>query len=190
MSPFRSVCLRLRTALTKLAKWLAPPPNLLDQLVLEIEGDAARIARHDDVSFGAVEDHADRRAAECVASSVRALRRRALAVRIIVDANLRVCRFAGIFVAQAAAVAHHAGPDVVDAQAPARHIHLVDALVAQVAVAVIPHPVPVVMQALARQRFDLGRVRTTGRSRPTWEASSCPSGRSSRDACSTAREPA
>src|SRR5262249_28517324 len=38
-------------------------------------------------------------------------------------------------------------------QAPARLVHLVDALVAQVAIAVVPDPVPVVVQLLAHQRL-------------------------------------
>ena len=37
---------------------------------------------------------------------------------------------------------------ILHAQSPARHVHLVDALVAQVAVAVIPEPVPVVVEAV------------------------------------------
>ena len=33
-------------------------------------------------------------------------------------------------------------------QSPARHVHLMDALIADVAVAVIPEPMPVVMEAV------------------------------------------
>ena len=64
------------------------------------------------------------------------------------DHDLGVGRFAGVFVAQAAAVAEHALADVIAPQAPAGDVHLVNALVAQVAVAVVPEPVPVVVQLL------------------------------------------
>ena len=37
---------------------------------------------------------------------------------------------------------------IADAQTPARYVELVDTLVAQVAVAVIPEPVPVVVKAI------------------------------------------
>src|SRR5690606_17697073 len=70
-----------------------------------------------------------------------------------VDADLRVGRFAGVFITVAAAVAHDAVAQVAHAQAPAGHIHLVDALVTQVAVAEVPLPVPIVVQLLARQRL-------------------------------------
>src|SRR6185295_6233694 len=42
------------------------------------------------------------------------------------------------------------------AESPARHVHLMDALVSHVAIAVLPEPVPVVMESIARE-FMLGR---------------------------------
>src|SRR5439155_3640912 len=70
---------------------------------------------------------------------------------VVVDADLRVGRLAVVGVAEAAADADDRTADVVAAQAPAGDVHLVDALVAQVAVAVVPGPVPVVVQVDAAQ---------------------------------------
>src|SRR5207249_33639 len=81
-----------------------------------------------------------------------------LLVTVAVDAHLRVGRLAGIGVAVAAAVALGTLTDVADAQAPAGDVHLVDALIAQVAVAVGPLPVPVVMELWPRDRLNRGRT--------------------------------
>src|SRR5262249_44176846 len=69
------------------------------------------------------------------------------------DANLGVGGLAVVHVAEAAADADHRFGQSVLAQAPAGLVHLVDALVAQVAVAVVPDPVPVVVQVLAHERL-------------------------------------
>src|SRR5262249_13003728 len=75
------------------------------------------------------------------------------AVAVVVNANLRVGGLAVVDVAEAAADTDDRFGQLVLAQAPAGLVHLVDALVAQVAVAVIPLPVPVVVEALAHQRL-------------------------------------
>src|SRR5207247_660708 len=60
-------------------------------------------------------------------------------------ADLRVGRLAVIDVAEASADADHRLGQPLLAEAPAGDVHLVDALVAEVAVAVVPDPVPVVV---------------------------------------------
>src|SRR5882762_11303567 len=40
---------------------------------------------------------------------------------------------------------------VLDAEPPARNVHLMDSLVAGITIAVVPKPVPVVMEAVARE---------------------------------------
>ena len=60
----------------------------------------------------------------------------------------------GLVVIEHVMAAHglHAGGHI-DVQAPAGDIHLVDALVADIAVAVLPLPVPVVVEAVLREGF-------------------------------------
>src|SRR5262249_8318846 len=112
----------------------------------------------DDHALGAVPDVADVGVLRLEAERVRALRRQAahledqLAVAVVVDAHLRVGRLAVVLVAEAAADAHDRVGHRVLAEAPPGLVHLMDALVAEVAVAVFPLPVPVVVQVLAHQR--------------------------------------
>src|SRR5215468_4761937 len=75
-----------------------------------------------------------------------------LTVAVVENANLRVGGLAVVDVAEATADAESRAAQLVLAQAPAGDVHLVDALVAQVAVAVVPDPVPIVVQVLAHQR--------------------------------------
>src|SRR5262249_47337913 len=67
------------------------------------------------------------------------------------DADLSVGGLPGILIAEPAAVTDDPLADIVDAQSPAGEVHLMDALIAEVAVAVIPLPVPVVMELRAGQ---------------------------------------
>src|SRR5437879_3385176 len=60
--------------------------------------------------------------------------------------DLRVGGFAVVDVPEAAADTEDGPGQAVLAQPPAGHVHLVDALVAQVAIAVVPDPMPVVVQ--------------------------------------------
>src|SRR5690606_31873531 len=108
--------------------------ELLDDLAVLIEGGSARIARQDEVAVAAVEDHADLGAAEVVGLQAADLEDQLL-IAVIMDADLGIGGFAGILVGEAAAVALHRLAQIVDAKTPAGEIHLMDALVAQVAVA-------------------------------------------------------
>src|SRR5262249_45958229 len=69
-----------------------------------------------------------------------------LAVAVVEEGELRVGGFAVVAGAEAPAQAQDRAGQLVLAQAPAGHVHLVDALVAQVAVAEVPVPVPAVMR--------------------------------------------
>ena len=77
-----------------------------------------------------------------------------LAIAVIEDANLGVGRLAVVDVTESAADANDTLGQLILAQAPAGDIHLVNALIAQVAVAVIPNPVPIIMQMFAHERLD------------------------------------
>src|SRR5215813_5560247 len=68
-----------------------------------------------------------------------------LTVAVVENANLRVGGLAVVDVAEATADAESRAAQLVLAQAPAGDVHLVDALAAQVAVAVVPDPVPIVV---------------------------------------------
>ena len=82
--------------------------------------------------------------------------------RIQEGGNLRVRRF--LIVVEQEMPAHRLNPArQADAEAPAGHVHLVDALVADVAVAVVPEPVPVVVDGavltgVAHRRLVRGRA--------------------------------
>src|SRR5256885_559957 len=69
------------------------------------------------------------------------------------DDELGVRRFAVVLVAEAAADAQDARRELILAKRPAGGVHLVDALAAQVAAAVFPEPVPVVVEVLAMWLF-------------------------------------
>ena len=80
------------------------------------------------------------------------------AVLEVVDHHLGVGGLAVVHVAEAAAHARDPAGEPRLPQGPARDVHLVDALVADVAVAGGPHPVPVVVQPGAPQRQEVGRA--------------------------------
>src|SRR5882724_11530044 len=65
--------------------------------------------------------------------------------------NLRVRRGAVVFVSETSANADDLRRNFLFAQHPARDVHLVNALVADVAVPGFPNPMPIVMKALAHQ---------------------------------------
>ena len=72
-------------------------------------------------------------------------------VGVIMADDHGVGGLAVVHVAEPAADGEDAGRKLLHAQEPAGDVHLVDALVAEVAVAGVPDPVPVVMQLLAHQ---------------------------------------
>ena len=76
--------------------------------------------------------------------------------------NKRVRRLRGVLVAQAPADGERERGNGILSQEPAANIHLVGALVAVVAVAIVPEPVPVIVHraeaAIAPRRFVRGRA--------------------------------
>ena len=70
-------------------------------------------------------------------------------VAVLEDGHLRVGRLALVLVGEAAAQAPDLGGQRRALDRPAGHVDLVDALVADVAVAEVPEPVPVVMDQVA-----------------------------------------
>src|SRR5262249_18524348 len=144
---------------------IAAAVPLLDHLALEREGRAAAVVRTDEIALAAVPDVADVVAALLAALRwVRADRRQTadledqLAVAIVEDANLRVRRLAVVDVTEATADAEDALRQFGLAEAPAGLVHLVNALVAEVAVAVVPDPVPVVVQLGPHHRLERRRT--------------------------------
>src|SRR5438477_529743 len=77
---------------------------------------------------------------------------------VIMKNDLRIRRGAVVDVAEAAAETEDARRKLVLAQEPAGDIHLVNALISQIAVARIPNPMPIVMEALAHERLHRGRA--------------------------------
>src|SRR5690606_8967061 len=129
----------------------------LHGLAVAVEDGAAQVVGAHQVTFGAVEDHADLGALVVFGVQTADLEDEGL-VAVVVDADLGVGRVTGVLVAVAAAVAQHALTNVVDLQTPAADVHLVDALVTQVAVAVSPLPVPIVVELGPGQRQDGSRA--------------------------------
>ena len=76
---------------------------------------------------------------------------------VVVDDDLGVGVVAVVDVAEAAADAEDARGELHLAEEPAGDVHLVDALVAEVAVAGVPDPVPVVVEAACACSGQLGR---------------------------------
>src|ERR1051325_1309983 len=149
--------------------------QLLDLVAVLVEERRAGVVGNRDVTVFALDDDADARAAVNVhalgfaflfllvaavgTSRFRfdGLRRqtahledqRCLDVLMIND--LRVGRLSVVLVADPAADTDHARRKLVHAEEPARDVHLVDALIAEVAIAVVPEPMPVVVELAAAQ---------------------------------------
>src|SRR5438132_397225 len=140
--------------------------ELLDNLAIAAESDSALVVGTNEDAFAAVEDVADVIVgAGANLGRIRALARQSanlkdqLCVTVVKHADLRIGRLSIIYITEAAANADHRPRQLVLGKSPAGLIHLVDALVAEVAVAVVPEPVPIVMEFLPHER--LNRRRTT-----------------------------
>ena len=182
----------------KLAKWSSVPDHFRISLPSAIVGHRAggRVAGHEQAAAFAMDVDADVAAEELVhvlraglvgqAADFEDQRRR----RIVVEHDLGVRRLAVVHVAQPPADAPHARRQFVDAQEPAGQVHLVNALVADVAVAGGPDPMPIVVQTLAASAVPWAPDRTTGRSRSPaeWAGARTPC-RCCRGACSRCRGP-
>ena len=154
--------MRLRTAAMKLPKWSPSPGPRLAVLVdsgsgsclvapLGIElvaGDGARLQVEDVADLLAVIAHSVLQAAHLEDQ---------LRVAVVEDGDLRVGRLALVAVAEAAAQAEDAPRQGGAGDDPAGDVHLVHALVADVAVAEIPEPVPVVVDQVGVERLLCGR---------------------------------
>ena len=189
MSAFRSLGSRALTALMKLAKWSPPPVPPGPGLELGAEvGLPVGVAGDRQDALGAVEDVADLAPCSSLVEQAADLELELAVVELEGD-ELRVGGLAVVGVAEPAAGGHDGLGELVLAQAPAGDVHLVDALVAEVAVAVVPDPVPVVVEPVGVER-PLGRgaepeVVVDARRAPGRR----PCGRSSRGACSRAPWP-
>src|SRR5205823_10932571 len=80
------------------------------------------------------------------------------AVAVVEDRDVRVGRLAVVLVAEATAEPDNALRHLAPAETPAGDVHLVDALVAQVAVAGVPLPVPVVVELVLVERLHRRRA--------------------------------
>src|SRR5207245_2668655 len=127
---------------------------LLDFLALFVEGGGARVVRDQDMAAFAMDDHGD---ASTVLFRVLVHFLRVGFLRqaahfknerrflVVVENELCIRRLAVVFVPKPATDAGHARRQSVFAQEPPGNVHLMNALVAQIAAAIVPKPVPVVM---------------------------------------------
>src|SRR5579875_751103 len=118
--------------------------EFLDDLALGGESGRFFVTGADHVTVGAVPDIADPGAEQSLGQQSAHLKNQ-LTVAVIEDTNLRVGGLAIIEVAVAAADAENAFGQLLLVQPPTRLVHLVNALVAQVAVTGVPDPVPIVV---------------------------------------------
>src|SRR5262249_41257111 len=139
-------------ALDEVVVVVAAALERLQLLALGGEDDAGIVAGADEVAFRAVEDIAYLGAQQVFARQAAHFEVQ-VAIAVVEEADLGVGGLAVIDVAEAAADAEHALGQLVLAEAPAGLIHLVDTLVAEIAVAVVPGPVPIVVQVLAAERL-------------------------------------
>ena len=72
---------------------------------------------------------------------------------VVIEYELRIGRLTGIVPAETSAYADDSWRKCVVVDGPAGHVHLVDTLIPQIAVAGVPDKVPVKMQLLAHQGF-------------------------------------
>src|SRR5262249_27511610 len=108
-------------------------------------------AAHDERALGAVKDvsYAD---AEELRRLQAAHLEHELDLPVIEERDLRVGRWPLILIPEPPPEAHHRFRKP-HAEAPARHVHLVHALVSNVAVSRVPHPVPVVVDQVLMERL-------------------------------------
>ena len=164
--PFQDVCIQVFILATSnrfdkiRVVMLVTTPFIFDtgRLSSHIQDNAAAIAGDNHNSLGTVENHADTgvdgflRSVLFIFISVLSgfqstdFKHQLFSVRKAMNGYLSVCGFTGVFVAESAPITLDRVADRCFAETPARDIHLMNPLVAQVAVAVIPHPVPIVMQ--------------------------------------------
>src|SRR5262249_45691373 len=104
-------------------------------LAVLVERSARAVAGHHNVALGTFEDYAD--AGILVGLGVQSADfEDQRLVAIVVNDHLRVGSVAGVGIAQASAIAENRVAELVDSQSPAAQVHLVNALVPQVAVAI------------------------------------------------------
>ena len=148
--------------------------NFFTTLPLEVE-DRGAVGEDDGAAFGAVEDHADFGALVFAGFQAADLEDQCGFIEFV-HHYIGVGRFAGVFVAPSAAVGRHPPAEAVFAQSPAGDVHLMDALVADVAAAVGPLPVPIVMELLARFSGRIGAGPLQSCNRRSWGLRTVPRG--------------
>ena len=115
-----------------------------DFVAFQVERGAGRVLGEDDKAVGPFENHAHLRVAQRFGRQAANFEHQLL-IPVVVNDDLRVRGLAGVLIAKPAAVTDDFGAERLGAQSPAGQVHLMDALVPQVAVAVIPNPVPIVV---------------------------------------------
>ena len=126
---------------------IAATGELLDGFAIEVEGRAACVGGHDQVPLSPFDDDAD------IGTLVVRGRKptdfeNEFAFPIIVDDDLGVGCFAGIFVAKTSAEGQDTLAESIFAERPSAQVHLMDPLVPEVTVSVFPLPVPIVVEVL------------------------------------------
>src|SRR5260221_2147417 len=121
--------------------------EFLDDFSLGRVGDGRIVAGADHIAFAAIENVAYAGIEELLARQAADFKNQ-LAVAVIENADLRVGRLSVVYITKPAAQALYGFGQFVLVESPPRYVHLMDALVAQVAVAVVPGPVPVIVEAL------------------------------------------
>ncbi len=164
------LCATAEDTVDEVAEVAAAAAELPDDVQFLVKHDAIVVATLHHIAVGAVEDHTDPGAHVLGRLEAARLEHDAL-VAVVVDGDLGVRHIAGIDVVgilpfdvipQAAPVGDDGMGMALQVEPPARDIRLVGPLVAEVPIAVVPLPMPVVVQVRACHP---GR-RLEGRARP------------------------
>ena len=142
----------------EIAIMVSAAAEVVELVTLRIECRAAAVAGHDDVAVAAFKNHSHVGVFVFMRVQSADFEDQRL-VAVVVNDHLRVGRVARVLIAVTATIAEHGVAQAVDAQSPAAQVHLVNALVPQVAVAIRKLHVPIVVQISASQRGVLGRAK-------------------------------
>ena len=157
--PFFDVCVQIAELATlhrfdEVGVVVTATFEIIHKLAIGTEGNATTIAITDDIAIGAHPNIAD--PCSLIMRRFQAAHFKdqfASFLGIIEQAQLRVGGLCRINISHPSAHTPDRIRQSLDVEAPAGFVHLVDTLVPQVAVARVPEPVPVVMDADAVQRF-------------------------------------
>ena len=120
-------------------------------LAIFVEDHPTVVAGHHQVAFAAVENDTDAGFHQWFGLQTSHFEYQAFSILVFVDTDLRIRCLTCVDIRKSSTVTLYGFTKIHFVQAPAGDVHLVDSLVAEVSVSVIPLPVPVVVELRARE---------------------------------------